>query len=144
MSRLTRWFDDRRGFRLSLETESMTWGTFPPAVAGDTADELFDYLDRCQFIRFVVEADNSVVVTLHDADQQPWTFRFGGAETYCQVDGRRDKGAGPPIPGIWDLARSPAHLRDGRSVRLYRLESETSLSIYAEALEVAAPITTDT
>ena len=127
-----RWDEARRSRDLQLG-----WDDFPPELtAASTDDEIYDYLGRCRLRSVVVEAaDRTVAVTLEDPAGAVWRFLFAEADVFCETSRERADQVGGDL-GIWSLEASPAFLHGGRSVRLFLLEGNVPVSIYAGALTI--------
>ena len=125
-----RWDEVRQSRHLQLG-----WDEFPPQlIAASTDDEIYHYLGRCRLRTVVVEAtDRTVAVSLEDPAGAIWQFSFAEADLFCEAS-RKPADQVDGDLGIWSLEASPPFLKGGRNVRIFLLEGNVSLSIYAAAV----------
>lgn len=111
------------------------WEEFPPLPESSTSDEVLEYLGGCRLASVAVDADRITTVALRDHTGGTWLFRFEGVELFCDTSHDvANKLEGDQ--GIWDLQASEPFTRDGRLVRLFMLEGNVSLSIYAPSVVI--------
>lgn len=126
-----------------MQDMQLGWDAFPPVLESANHDDIFDDLGKCRLMSVTVDAvDRLTTIALRDQGGEAWLFSFEGADLFCdtsrtladQVDGDL---------GIWHLDASETFTRAGRQVRLFQLEGNVNLSIFASSVKVArGPATT--
>ena len=112
------------------------WDEFPRLSLPADADDIYDHLGQCRLEAVSVEpVARTVTVTLRDHESTEWRFTFGEVEMFCDASRKLADEVDGDL-GIWSLEASSPFPRGGRQVRLFMLEGNVNLSLYAPSVVV--------